>query len=152
MWTAYTGASLILEKLFSRFSFYDIDCFSVLASGLHLDATITSVNFFRSSSVDAIIFNCGLLIMDASLVLEDFFSRSRISPIVLGLISLSLWSSFQCSTKRNFSEGPPLSIGPFQKVQRETIYFPYVVRKNEKGAINCPKIVAYTVKIAKYLV
>ena len=36
------------------------------------------------------------------------------------------------STIRNFSEGPALAIGPFHKVQREVIYFPYVVRKNEK--------------------
>ena len=27
------------------------------------------------------------------------------------------------------SEGPALSIGSFQKVQREVIYFPYVVKK-----------------------
>ena len=33
---------------------------------------------------------------------------------------------------RNFSEGPALNIGLFQKVQLEVIYFPYVVRKNEK--------------------
>ena len=45
---------------------------------------------------------------------------------------------------RNFSEGQALSIGPFQKVQREKIYFRYAVRKNEK---NCPKVVAYTVKL-----
>ena len=38
---------------------------------------------------------------------------------------------------RNFSEGPALSIVPFQKVQRKKIYFPYIVRKNEKP----PKIV-----------
>ena len=31
-----------------------------------------------------------------------------------------------------FSEGQALGIGPFQKVQREVISFPYVVRKNEK--------------------
>ena len=30
----------------------------------------------------------------------------------------------------NFSEGPGLSIGPFQQVQREVKYLPYVVRKN----------------------
>ena len=28
--------------------------------------------------------------------------------------------------------GPALSIGSFQKVQREVIYFPFVVKKNEK--------------------
>ena len=50
-------------------------CFSVLASGPHLNATITSENIFRSSSIDVIIFNCGSVIMDASLVLEDFFGR-----------------------------------------------------------------------------
>ena len=32
---------------------------------------------------------------------------------------------------RNFLQGPALSIEPFQKVQREVTYFPYVVRKNE---------------------
>ena len=56
------GASLILEKLFSRSSFYDIDCFSILASGPHLDATIISENVLRRSGIDAIIFNFGPLI------------------------------------------------------------------------------------------
>ena len=36
MWTAYTGTSLILEKLFSRSSFSDIACFSILASGFSM--------------------------------------------------------------------------------------------------------------------
>ena len=36
-------ASLILEKLFSRSSFYDIPCFSILASGTHLHATICTL-------------------------------------------------------------------------------------------------------------
>ena len=31
---------------------------------------------------------------------------------------------------RNILESPALGIGPFQKVQREVIYSPYVVRKN----------------------
>ena len=53
------GASLLLEKLFSRSSFFDIACFSILASGPHLDATNTSENILRSSSNDAVIFNCG---------------------------------------------------------------------------------------------
>ena len=52
-----------------------------------MDATITSENVFRSFSVDAITFNCGPLIMDASLVLEDAFGRSRISPVIKGLNS-----------------------------------------------------------------
>ena len=76
------GASGILEKLFRSSSFYDIACFSILASGSHLDATITSENIFRSSSINAITFNCRSLIMDASLVLEEFCSRSRIPPII----------------------------------------------------------------------
>ena len=100
--TAYTGTCLILKKLLSRSSFYDIACFSVLASGPHLDETIISENIFRTCSIDAIIFN----------------SKTRISPISKG----------------------------FQKVQREVRCFPYVVRKM-KTAINCPKIVAYRVKI-----
>ena len=94
-----------------------------------MDATITSENTFRSSSIDAITFNRGPLIMDASLVLEDFFVRSWVSPIIKGFNSRSLRPSFGWSTKRNFSEGAALSIGPFQKVQREVIYLPYVVRK-----------------------
>ena len=62
MWTTYTGAYFVFEKRFSRSSFYDIACFSILASGPHLDATITSEDIFRSSSIHAIIFNCGTLI------------------------------------------------------------------------------------------
>ena len=96
-----------------------------------LECYYYSENIFRSSSIDSIIFNCGPLTMDTSLVLEGFFGRSRISPITKGLKSSSLRSSFRCSTKRNFSKGPALSIGPFQKVQREVIYFLYVVRKSE---------------------
>ena len=87
MWTTYTGASLILENfsvgpvfmkllnhgdiIFSLViynmvqsnifqSFYS--CFSILASGSHLDATITSDNIFESSSIDATIFHCVPLI------------------------------------------------------------------------------------------
>ena len=104
-----------------------------------MDSTITSDNIFRSSSIDAIIFNCEPLIMDVSLVLEDFFYRSKISPIIKGLKSRSLWSSFGWSTKRNFSEGLTLSFRPFQKVQREVSYFPYVekVKSRHKLSKNC---------------
>ena len=62
-------------KLFSRSSFYNIACFSILAGRPHLDATITSENIFRNPSIGGIIFNCEPFIMDASLVLEDFFGR-----------------------------------------------------------------------------
>ena len=47
-----------------------------------MDAIITSDNVFRSSSIDVIIFNCGPLIIDASLVLEDSFVKSRITAII----------------------------------------------------------------------
>ena len=76
------GVSLILEKLSSRSRFYDIACLSVRASGQHLDAITTSENIFRTSSIDAITFNFGPLIMDTSLVLEEFFGRSRVSLII----------------------------------------------------------------------
>ena len=79
------------------------------------------------------------------------FGRCRISPIISGLNSRLLWSSLGWSTKRKFSEGPALRMAPFQKVQREVIYFPCVVTKKWKAAINWPKIVAYTIKIVKYL-
>ena len=52
------GTSLIIEKLFSRSSFYDIACICILANGPHLDDTITLDNILRRLSVDAIIFNC----------------------------------------------------------------------------------------------
>ena len=68
---------------------------------------------------------------DTSPGLEDFSSWSRILPIVKRLNSCSLWSSFEYFTMRKFWEGPALSVGPFQKVQLEVIYF-YVIRKNKK--------------------
>ena len=60
LWSAYKGAFLILEKLFSRSSFYDT-AFLILAGGQHLDASISTENILRRSSIDVIIFNCGLL-------------------------------------------------------------------------------------------
>ena len=107
--TAYTGASPILEKLFGRSSFYDIGCFAILASGPPLDATITSKNILRRSSIDNVMDH----LHDASLILEDFSSRSRISSIIKCLSSRSLWSSFGWSTMRNLSAAPAISIGPF---------------------------------------
>ena len=68
---------------------------------------------------------------DGFLVLVDISSWSRIPPIIKRLNSRSLWPSFRWSAMRKFSEGPVLSIGPFQKVQLEVIYF-YIVRKNKK--------------------
>ena len=103
------GASVILENLFSRSSFYDIVCFSILASGPRLDATITSGNILRRSSIGNVVDH----LYGTSLVLEDFFSRSRIPPITKCLNSRSLRFSFGWSPMRNFSEGLALSIGPF---------------------------------------
>ena len=93
-----------------------------------MDATITSENILRRSSI----YNVVDHLYNASLVSEVFSSRSRIPPIIKCLNSPSLRSSFGWPTVRNISEGPVLSIGRFQKVQREVIYFPCVVRKNEK--------------------
>ena len=76
------GSSLILKKLFSRSSFYDTACFSILVNGSHLDATFTSENIFRSSSIDTIIFDRGPLIMDTFHVSVDVFGRSRVPPII----------------------------------------------------------------------
>ena len=87
--------------------------------------------------------------MDANLVLEDCFSRSRILLIIWDFNSPLLWSTSRWFTMRKFSEGPALRIGPFQKIQREVIYFIYAVRI---AAIYCPKILTYTVNIVKYLV
>ena len=68
---------------------------------------------------------------DASLALEEISSWFRILPIIDRLNSYSLWSSFGWFAMRRFSEGPALSIKPFQKLQPEVSYF-YVVRKYEK--------------------
>ena len=42
-----------------------------------------------------------------------------------------LWFTFGWYTIRNFSVGPVLSIGPFQKIQREMICFSYAATKNK---------------------
>ena len=52
--------------------YFILACFSILASGPHLDATITSENILRRSSIDNVVDH----LCNASLVLEDFFSRS----------------------------------------------------------------------------
>ena len=80
--------------------------------------------------------------MDNSLVLEGFISRYRIPHTIYRLKPRLLWSSFGWSTMKKFSEVPPLSIGPFQSVQREVICFPFVIRKNvselsKKFSIHC---------------
>ena len=62
--------------------------------------------------------------MDVSLVLEDFFVRVRISPVIKDL----------------------------QKVKREVSYFPYVVRKKKKSRHELSKNRSMRVKIVKYLV
>ena len=76
---------LILEKLFSSSSFHDRACSLILASGPHLDATNTSENILKRSSINAVIFDClfhRTLYMDASYALKDLFGRSRIPPII----------------------------------------------------------------------
>ena len=67
--------------------------------------------------------------MDASLILEDFISRSWIPLIKYRFKSRSSWSSFGWSSMTKFSECPALSIETFQMVQHEVIYFPFAVRK-----------------------
>ena len=60
--------------------------------------------------------------MEASLVLEDILSRSRILPIIPQLSFIVVF--FQVIHSENIWEDSALSIGTFQKVQREMIYFP----------------------------
>ena len=52
--------------------------------------------------------------------------------------------------KKKLSEGLTLSIGSFQKVQREVIYHLCNYKKG-KAAINRQKVVAYVVKIAEFM-
>ena len=67
----------------------------------------------QSSSIDAIAFNRGPLILDASLVLEDFFGRPTISRFKLSFIVVFFRIAHKkklfrrSSIKyRTFSEGP----------------------------------------------
>ena len=80
-------------------------------------ATITSDNIFRSFNVDAIIYTCGPIIMDASLVLEDFFRevqdfaynlRFKLSFIVIFFWMVHKEKLFRRSSVkyRSFSQGP----------------------------------------------
>ena len=80
----------VLLLLFSRSSFYDIACFSILASGPPFEAPVTSENILRRSSIDNVVDH----LYDVSLVLEHFSSRSRIPLIMKCLNSCLLWSSF----------------------------------------------------------
>ena len=61
--------------------------------------------------------------MDASLVLEDFFSWSGIPPIISRLKSRSLWSSFRWSTIRKFLESPALRYHATFKVRKFDLFF-----------------------------
>ena len=82
IWFLIFNCGLLIQVLLLFYrNFLEITCFSILASETHLAATTTSENLLRSSIIDAIIFSCGPLI-DAFFVLEDFFSRSRITPII----------------------------------------------------------------------
>ena len=117
------GASLILEKLFGKSSLYDIGGFSILASGPRLDATITSKNILRRSSIDNVLDH----LYDASLVLEDFSSRSRIPPIIPFILIFFRIVHYEKLFRRSSDK-----YRTFLGVQPEVIYFCYVVRKNEK--------------------
>ena len=68
----------VLLLLYSRSSFHDIACFSILASGPHFETPITSENILRISSIDNVVGH----LYGASLVLEDFSSRSTIPLII----------------------------------------------------------------------
>ena len=73
------GVSLLLEKRFSRSSFYGIASILTVASGPHLDATITSENIFQRSSVDGITLNCGPLMWRLLL----FSSTFSVGPVFM---------------------------------------------------------------------
>lgn len=54
--------SILADLLIVRLGPSTKACFSILVSGPHLDAIITSQNIFRRSSIGVIIFNCGPLL------------------------------------------------------------------------------------------
>ena len=98
-----------------------------------MDATIISENVLRKSRL-MILYLVVHRLYDASMVIS---SRPRIQPIIKRLDSRSQWPFFGWSTMRKFSEGPALSIGPFQKVQIDEVIYFSVAEKNE----NPPQIV-----------
>ena len=77
-----------------------------------------------------IIFNCGPLIMDASLVLEDFFGRSRIPANNLRFKLSFTVVFFRMVHKKKLFRRSNVKYRTFS--EREVIYFPYIVRKIEK--------------------
>ena len=75
-----------LEKLFSRFSFYGIAYFSILARGPHLDAPITSENISRSSRIDVNTYNCVQLIWMPLLFSRTFSVDSRFIMVFFRMV------------------------------------------------------------------
>ena len=76
--------------------------------------------------------------MDPSLVLESFFSKSRIPSNVAFKLSFIVVLFRMVHDKKLFRRSSV-------KVKLEVVHFSYEV-KEWKAAGNCPKIVAYTIK------
>ena len=76
--------------------------------------------------------------MDPSLVLESFFSKSRIPSNVAFKLSFIVVLFRMVHDKKLFRRSSV-------KVKLEVVHFSYEV-KERKAAGNCPKIVAYTIK------
>ena len=90
---------------------------------LHLVATVTSENILRSSSINAIMFNCGPLTMDAFSCFRELFrffqDFAHNLRFKLSLFVVFFWMVHKKKLFKRFR----FSIGPLEKTQREVIYF-----------------------------
>ena len=102
-------------------------CFSILASGPHLDAIIISENFLRRSRIDAIIFNCGPLKCLScfrrlfQLIQDSAFNQTFKFSFIVVFIRMF-------HNKKIF-RGCSIKYRTFHKVQRDVIYLSYVFKQ-----------------------
>ena len=97
------------------------------------NVTITSEKISRSSSIDAVIFSFGPLLMAASLVLEYFLGRPRILPI----IKETIVAFFRMVHKKKLLRRSRFKHRTCSESQYEVIYFVYVVKKIRNRYILC---------------
>ena len=90
------SASLTLDKLLSRSSFYKIACFSIFASELHWSLLLLQ-KIFSEVPILMLLYSMWTTDMDASLVMEDCFRSSwppghlnGYSPVLLQMLPLIL--------------------------------------------------------------
>ena len=143
------GCFSYLDELFSRSSFYDIACFWILMD--HIWMLLLLQRIFWEGQVlmllDSIVDHLWTMLL---FVLEYFFGRPRILPL---LFKISFTMVFlQMDHNKELFKSSRFKYRTFSKGPIWSDLFPLCSCNRWKPAINCPKIVVYTVKIVKFLV